>query len=349
MLTVNGAPLISVSYASPAVPSATDRPTAVVEFNPNGADVQSMFIVPDGFKFGNETEFGLGAWTDDGSFKNFKKVWTTGPGTIDPYRTNRFVLDGTGIVGEDYKTANPIDLSTLRGANLYFFLTSVNEGVRVERWFVISSFTYQYNGIEFGPVKKYPTNFPLLIGAESAPILPQLAVQQPIDQVANAGDEVRFFTQANITATYQWWILPGGSTPTAQPTVIAGATSAMLIIPGAQAKDDGQYACVITDQVGEHVQTDWASLDVNSPAPKITEQPLSQHAKVGGTVRLHVAAVGKGTIGFQWFRTKGGPTGQPIPMATTDTLTIANASADDAGGYVCVVTNGTAVGIEQQV
>ncbi|MCX7922339.1 MAG: DUF4347 domain-containing protein [Clostridia bacterium] len=86
-----------------------------------------------------------------------------------------------------------------------------------------------------------------------------------------------------------------------------------------------------------------SSLTVNPApvAPSITSQPSSQTITAGQTVTLTVAATGDAPLTYQWK--KGGTDvsdGGNISGATTDTLTITNAQAADAGNYTVVITNG---------
>ncbi len=66
----------------------------------------------------------------------------------------------------------------------------------------------------------------------------------------------------------------------------------------------------------------------------LTEQPASQTVAPGGTTALAVTATGAGALRYQWRRNGEGMVG-----ATTATLTLARASADNAGDYEVIVTD----------
>jgi len=82
------------------------------------------------------------------------------------------------------------------------------------------------------------------------------------------------------------------------------------------------------------------------PTLTITAQPAAAPAApLNGNLTLSVAAVGTGTLTYQWQKNganlANGPTGfgSTISGATTDSLTILNVQNDDAGSYDAVVTN----------
>jgi outer membrane protein assembly factor BamB len=66
----------------------------------------------------------------------------------------------------------------------------------------------------------------------------------------------------------------------------------------------------------------------------ITTQPASQSVSPGGSLTLSVAAVGTGTLSYQWFKD-----GAAIAGANAATYTITNATAAASGTYTVVVTN----------
>ena len=75
----------------------------------------------------------------------------------------------------------------------------------------------------------------------------------------------------------------------------------------------------------------------------IISDPASASVCPGSTVQFGIANSGRGTITYQWYKV-GSP---DVPLAdagdisgsTTDTLTIANVDATDAGDYSCTVDN----------
>ncbi|MBI2514185.1 MAG: putative Ig domain-containing protein [Opitutae bacterium] len=72
----------------------------------------------------------------------------------------------------------------------------------------------------------------------------------------------------------------------------------------------------------------------NDAAPAIATQPAAQNVGVGMRATFSVDATGTAPIAYQWRRN-----GIPISGATAASLTIAQATANDAGTYDVVVTN----------
>jgi hypothetical protein len=72
----------------------------------------------------------------------------------------------------------------------------------------------------------------------------------------------------------------------------------------------------------------------SSQAPAITTQPLSQSVTAGQAVSFAIVASGTAPLTYQWRKASASLAG-----ATSATLSIASASAADAGTYTCVVTN----------
>jgi hypothetical protein len=78
-------------------------------------------------------------------------------------------------------------------------------------------------------------------------------------------------------------------------------------------------------------------------APIITSQPTNVAVNVGASVSFAVAAVGSGTLAYQWFKdgSQQLSDGGNISGSTTPMLNLSNVLPADAGGYSVVVTNQT--------
>ncbi len=86
------------------------------------------------------------------------------------------------------------------------------------------------------------------------------------------------------------------------------------------------------------------AVEVFSPptAPSITGQPQSQTIFSNGTPKFSVTAVGSAPLSYQWFTNSTATAlsnGGNISGATTNVLTIANATLANAGNYLVVITN----------
>ncbi len=126
--------------------------------------------------------------------------------------------------------------------------------------------------------------------------------------------------------TYQW--AKGGA-------AIGTATSATLTLPAVTATDAGSYTVTVTNAAGSVTSTA-ATLTVTplSTAPVITLQPASQTVAAGASVTFSVTATGTGTLAYSWFKD-----GRLLSLGSASTLTIAAATAADAGVYRVTVTS----------
>lgn len=138
-----------------------------------------------------------------------------------------------------------------------------------------------------------------------------------------------------------------GATVTLEPTVegsanmtyqwrkdgadIAGATTRTLSIESADASTTGSYTVVASTSCSS-VTSSAAVINVFG-APSITTQPQGATVQLGGTIRLSIAAEG-GDLTYQWEKND-----VPVAGATSATLTVASATATDAGVYRCAVTS----------
>jgi len=73
-------------------------------------------------------------------------------------------------------------------------------------------------------------------------------------------------------------------------------------------------------------------------APNILTNPVSQSISGGGTATFTNSATGIGAPTYQWLKN-----GNPIPGQTNSSLTISNASANDAASYSVIVSNSAGV------
>lgn len=128
--------------------------------------------------------------------------------------------------------------------------------------------------------------------------------------------------EGSATMTYQW---------RKDGADIAGATSRTYSIASADATAAGSYTVVASTSCSS-TTSDAAVIGVFG-APSITTQPQSTTAALGTTIRLTIAADG-GDLKYQWEKNDA-----PVEGATSATLTIASATAADAGTYRCAVTS----------
>jgi len=156
-------------------------------------------------------------------------------------------------------------------------------------------------------------------------LVPPSITTQPQSATNIAGTAAAFSVAANgsVPLSYQWKF---------NGTDIPGATGATLTLNDVQANDAGNYAVVVTNNVGS-VTSIVAALTVLVP-PSITTPPLSQTNIAGTNVTFSVTATGTAPLICQWRFN-----GATIAGATGTSLTLSNLQANDAGNYYVVVTN----------
>ncbi len=145
----------------------------------------------------------------------------------------------------------------------------------------------------------------------------------PQDQFSCAGGSVAFTVTATsaLPVTYGWFHdgapIPGATGPTLSITAVA-PTSA------------GTYAVTVTNACGAVS----AAAHLSVGAPVIVDPPDAGAICPGGTTTMTVAAMGGGTIAYQWFKD-----GAPIVGAVSPSLTLTPARSVDTGLYHVTATN----------
>ena len=99
---------------------------------------------------------------------------------------------------------------------------------------------------------------------------------------------------------------------------------------------------------GSPASLEGVSIVVNNADPAITLEPVNQRVVVGGTATFTVAATGSSALSYQWQRYDTNlVNGGNISGATSATLSVSNAQAEDATLYKVSVT-GTAGTVNSQ-
>ncbi len=163
-------------------------------------------------------------------------------------------------------------------------------------------------------------------GAAALNVLTATAIgTQPASASVCEGSPATFVVAATGSGTllYQWY---------KGAVLIEGATAASYTVPATSPATAGSYQVVVTGSCGS-ITSEVANLEALA-GTNIVTAPSSQSTCAGGTVNFTAAAVGSGTLSYQWF--KNGTTA--IDGATTATLTINNASPTDVADYSITVT-----------
>ena len=151
-------------------------------------------------------------------------------------------------------------------------------------------------------------------------------VTGPVSQTVNLGAPVSFTVVPGGTAPFGYqWRRNGAD--------LSGKTADTLSIASASAGDAGDYTVVVSNLGGSVTNSPAATLMVRLPAT-IATAPVSQTVNLGVPVSFSVVAGGTAPFTYQWRRN-----GANLSGKTADTLSIASASAGDAGDYTVVVSN----------
>ncbi len=168
------------------------------------------------------------------------------------------------------------------------------------------------------------TSVAATLSVSPAPIAPTITTQ-PVSQIVTAGSNVTFIVVVAGTSPFSYqWRLNGVN--------ISGATSATLNRTGVTSGQAGSYTCLVTNIAGS-VTSSAATLTVNVP-PSITTQPVNQSVSAGANVTLSVVASGTGPLAYQWQQN-----GANVAGGTGASLVLTSVTTNQAGSYVCIVTN----------
>lgn len=148
----------------------------------------------------------------------------------------------------------------------------------------------------------------------------------PISQTVDEGATVTFTAAAasGEEMRYQW---------TCNGTNRAGATSLTLVLQNVHYPDWGAYALTASNRFGR-VATMPAQLTIIPRVPVIVRQPQSVAVAPSGLATFRTAAIGAGSLSYQWFFN-----GTAVGFATNDSLTISNVQPSLAGCYSVIVAN----------
>jgi hypothetical protein len=193
--------------------------------------------------------------------------------------------------------------------------------------FVLAEFNgFQNLTVDYG-------NLPLLqqIGTITAPSI----ITQPVSQTVNSGSGVTFsvFATGSSPLSYQWYVSFNNGV---SYSVLPSATSSTLSFGSNTTANSGELYIVRVSNSAGVIDSVAARLTVVVPAtiPVIVNQPVSQTVASGSAVTFSVVASGTAPLSYQW-RKDGGAIGG----ATSNTLSLTNATTVNGGRYSVVVTN----------
>jgi hypothetical protein len=172
---------------------------------------------------------------------------------------------------------------------------------------------------------------------------------QPAGTMAFVGDTVKLSVEATGSSilSYQWYSNTKSSA--SGGVKISGATSAAYT-PSTQTSGIMYYYCIVTntDSAITGIKTSAATSAVVQVAvvvehesePTIKTQPSSSVAYAGSAVKLMIAAIGSGSLSYQWYSTSesSASTGTAVSGATDSAYTVP-AAAEGTTYFYCVVSN----------
>ncbi|MCC8028436.1 MAG: immunoglobulin domain-containing protein [Lachnospiraceae bacterium] len=186
----------------------------------------------------------------------------------------------------------------------------------------------------------YHDGYPVLTW-EEVPAAELAITSQPEDYTGSVGDTAVFEVEATGSGlTYQWQYSSNGGT-TWHDSGMTGADSASVSVPVTEVRDGQKYRCVVTDENGDSVTSDAATLSLSADAFNITLQPADYTGLAGTTATFTVEADGTG-LTYQWqYSSNGGTTWHDSGMGGADTaeLSVKLTEARDGQQYRCVVTD----------
>jgi hypothetical protein len=188
------------------------------------------------------------------------------------------------------------------------------------------------------PINSTNANLTVISGGASPTI-----ITQPVSETVATGGTTSFTVVASGSGTlsYQWYVIPAGSTT---PTLVTGATSATYNVPTTattNANNGDRYYVLVSNTYGQ-VLSQQATLAVGTGI-LISPQPQTQYINVGDTATYTVGATSSLPLTYQWYEAAAGTsTFTAIAGATNPTLNFGPGATGDTGDvFKVVVSNGS--------
>ena len=169
---------------------------------------------------------------------------------------------------------------------------------------------------------------------------------QPKSIYSAAGSTAKFTVAATGTGTlkYQWQSRKDSSAAWANSGQ-SGSKTATLSVSVSAGLHGWQFRCIVTDANGSTATSNAATLFTKVG---VSSQPKNTSVAVGNTATFTVAAVGKGTLTYQWQSRKDSSSswansGQP--GAKTATLSVATTQGLHGWQFRCIVKDSTGASV----
>lgn len=173
---------------------------------------------------------------------------------------------------------------------------------------------------------------------------------QPETFVGKVGDTASFSVEVNRTdVTYQWYYSNNGWAWS--KSTMEGAATASLSVPMKAYRVGQQYKVVVTDSLGNTVESDVVALAEVTSELKFVKNPADAAVAVGKTATFTAEAQGEG-VTYQWmYSNNQGKTWSKstAPGATTASMSIEVKAYRVGQMYKCVATDANGVVVESAV
>ena len=167
-------------------------------------------------------------------------------------------------------------------------------------------------------------------------ITPLEITAQPQSVVVAEGEEAKVTVEANGDGlTYKWYFAAAGSSDF---TYTKSFTGNSYFVEMTEARSGRQVYCVITDDYGESVTTETATLSMKGALAITKDLTAETYIEEGAVISLNIEATGD-ELTYQWY-TKLPGAAEFTASSTTDTYTLNAAGTEMAGLQAyCVVTD----------
>ncbi|MBQ3146333.1 MAG: hypothetical protein IJB91_01235, partial [Oscillospiraceae bacterium] len=177
-------------------------------------------------------------------------------------------------------------------------------------------------------------------------------ITQPGNAEVALGAEAQFTVVANNqNVTYQWYFSNTNGRTWAK-TDLEGFDSATLTVKALAYRNGYQYKCVITNAVGETVESDVVILTVKDCDVEITKQPTNTEVAVGADAQFTVELNKTEGVTYQWYfsNTKGATWAKSdLEGFDSATLTVKALAYRFDHLYKCVITDAYGNVIESEI
>ena len=162
-------------------------------------------------------------------------------------------------------------------------------------------------------------------------------IKQPISVITAINNSAYFSVVASGNNLKYQWKVKTMTDSDWKATGMSGNKTSTLTVPAIASRDGYQFCCVITDNDGNILTSDAATLNIASP---ITfTNPESATITPDSQATYTIQAAGTGNLTYEWESSTDGSTWISIPNSNNATLTVDGATAVSGTQYRCTVSD----------